>query len=68
MNVNLNERQLLIQKIKYLMEKHDKKSQDYQRQNGLNSEYGCITRESCVMASLVSQMQQLGITFDECRR
>jgi len=62
-----DERQLLIQRLKCLMETNEIKQQKYQQQNGINYECGCITRESVIMASLLPKMQELGVGFDDCR-
>lgn len=63
----MTERDKLIQKLKYLISVNDAKQQEYQRQNNVSPECGCLTREACVMALLLPQMQQLGVTFDDCK-
>lgn len=67
MDVDFNERELLIQKLKHLIEANEIKQREYQQQNNVSPECGCITKEACMMASLLPQMQKLGVTFDDCR-
>jgi hypothetical protein len=57
-----HKRETLIQRLKQLIEANNIKQQKYQQNN---PECGCITRETCVIASLLPQMQQLEVTFED---
>ena len=61
----MSERDKLILKLKHLIQTNALKQQQYQEENN-NPEVGYLTREACVMASLLPQMQSLGITFEDC--
>jgi len=63
----MDKRENLIKKLKYLIAVNDVKQQQYQQENGFGLEVGCLTRESVAIGALYSQMQQLGVTFDDCR-
>lgn len=63
----MDKRQELINRIKQLLKTHDAKTKQYQEQHGLSADFGCITRESCVITSLLPEMQRLGVTLDDCK-
>jgi hypothetical protein len=63
----MNDKEQLITKLKILIEASDIKQKKYQEENNYPVDIGCITRETCKMASLVPQMICLGVTFEDCR-
>lgn len=64
----MTEREQLISKLKTLVKINAIKQKQYQEENGLSPDCGCITREGCEMASLYPQMQKLDVTFDDVRK
>ena len=66
-NIVLNERELLIRKLKQLIENNEIKQQKYRQQYNLSCEYGCLTREVFMMAKMLPSMHQLGVTFNDCQ-
>lgn len=62
----MNEREQLICRLKSLLETHKLKQRQYQEENNLGSEVGCISRESLIIASLLPQMQALKVSFEDC--
>jgi len=64
----LAERDKLIHRLKMLVAANDIKQKQYRKENNLSEEVGCLTRESCIMASLLPQMNRLGITFDDLEK
>lgn len=39
----------------------------FQEKYGFGDEVGCITKEACVIASLLPKMRELNVTFDDCK-
>lgn len=63
----MDERQSLIYKLKYLLAVHEEKTKKYQEERNLGPEFGCITKEACIVTSLYMEMQRLGVTFEDCK-
>lgn len=61
----MSERQLLIQRLKHLIQLNDIKQQEYQKKYNTGPECGFLTKEACLMVSLVPQMRNLDITFKD---
>lgn len=61
----MSERQLLIQKLKHLIQLNDIKQQEYQKKYNTGPECGFLTKEIFMMAVLVPQMRNLDITFND---
>ncbi len=63
----MSEREELIQRLKRLIEANKVKQATYRQQYNVSDEIGFLTREAVIMASLLPKMQQLGVTFDDCK-
>jgi Trp operon repressor len=61
----VSEKEKLITRIRILSAIHKTKQEAWQKEKGMSSECGCITRESCIIASLYPEMQRLGVTFND---
>lgn len=62
----MSERDLLIQKLKLLIKTNDIKQKEYQQKYRLSAECACLTKEACIMASLLPRMNALNVTFENC--
>lgn len=58
-------KETLIDELKKLAKTHKIKQTQYQLENNLSEECGCITRESCKIAMLTVEMLNLGVTFND---
>lgn len=61
------ERQELILRLKKLIKTNEDKQKAYREENNSSDDVAYLTRESCVIASLLPKMHQLGVTFDDCK-
>jgi len=59
------EREILINKIKFLTKTHDKKMKEYRKLHNLSEDCSGITRESVILASLVFKMRDYNITMKD---
>ena len=61
----VDEREKLILKLKTLLKIHNAKMEQWQKDNNLSTEVGCITREAFIMTSLIPEMQRLKISIED---
>lgn len=61
----MSERNKLIQTLKHLIHANKVKQLKFQEQHYFGEEVGCITKEACVMASLLPKMHELNVKFDD---
>ncbi len=61
----MNEKEKLISRLKALIKRNDEKQLQYQHENGLSEEVGCLTREAYVLVTLIPEMERLGIKISD---